>query len=345
MNINGVDVSGLAIEREVVARDVVAGRVLQLDADQICYTAGCYDDEPFAQAKVNFDTQVQAWKMLAGAEHVVLHMTGANKGGRFDIAQVKEYQAHRKDKVKPKHLLPLRAWVLETKKNAVLHEYQEADDGMCQGNYAAIQDGNKELSIICSGDKDLRMCRGLHLDQRTGDIVEVEGYGFIELVQASSKKVEGYGTAFFWAQVLMGDPADNIPGLPAMGPDTLVQYPEFRTSALNKLLDKCAGLDEKQADAAADKISAMKHKKLGAVAAYTILKDCTTDKEALSAVLQAYRGHYGMEPFDFVDWRGNSVRSTAGSMMMEQAELLWMRRTPEDTAMNFITEVTRREND
>ncbi len=343
MLINGVEVSDLAIEREIIARDVVPGRVLQLDADQICYTAGCYDDEPFASAKQNFKTQVEAWRMLAGAEFVNLHMTGANKGGRFDTAMVKEYQANRKDKIKPRHLQALRAWVLETYSEhpvlcAVLHEDQEADDGMCQGNYKA---NAKELSVICSGDKDLRMCSGLHLDQRSGDIVDVQGYGYIELVQASTKQIKGYGTAFFWAQLLMGDTADNIPGLPALGPDTLVQYPEFHTAALTKLLDQCMNPDEGKADIAAAKISCMPHKKVGAVGAYTILKDCKDNRSALLAVLQAYKGHYGMQEFDFVDWRGNTVRATAGTMLVEQAELLWMRRTREDRGVDFLTEVKR----
>ena len=336
MQLNGLDLSGLEIEMPLELPETVPGRVLQVDADQLCYLAGCHDDEPFATAKHNFHSVLETFMIQAGAEYYTLHLTGADKGGRFEIATVKEYQANRKGKAKPKHLMALREYVGGLPE-AVYHNNQEADDGMAQGNYAAIKAGNESLSVICSADKDLRMCSGYHLNQQTGELVHVDGYGEIRLTEGKSKAVKGYGTSFFWAQLLMGDTADNIPGLPALGPDTLVRYPEFHTKALLKLLDRCECGDTKAEDTAAQKIMSMKHKLCGAVAAYNVLKDVTGDKEAFATVLQCYRDHYGTDPFEYTTWAGETVTGTATSMLIEQMHLLWMRRVHgTDDVLNFL---------
>lgn len=336
MLVNGIEVDNLEADVPLDLPPTVKGRVLQVDGDQLCYLAGCFDEEPFSIAKRNFESQLETWMLQAGAEHSIIHLTGDNKGGRFEIATVKEYQGNRKGKPKPKHLAALRAYVQENYKNVVYHEDQEADDGMAQGNYNAYLAGTPDLSVICSGDKDLRMCSGWHLNQQTGELVCVSGYGSIHLTEGKPKQVKGYGTSFFWAQLLMGDTADNIPGLPAIGPETQVKYKGFRTKALIKLLDDCASEDQKKADKAAAKIDALKHKPCGAVAAYTILKDCTNDTESLNAVLHAYRSHYGQEPFQYTNWKNEKVTGTAGGMVLEQAQLLWMRRTVDDTVNKFI---------
>lgn len=339
MDINGIDVGNLAIELPFEIPATVPGRVLQVDGDQLCYQTGCFDDEPFSTAKSNFESVLQSWILMAGADRAVIHLTGDNKGGRYEIATLKEYQANRKGKVAPKHLAALRAYVQDNYGNCEYHYDQEADDGMAQANYAAIIYGNRDLSVICSADKDLRMCSGLHLNTKTGEIIDVDGYGYVELLEGKPKKLVGYGTAFFWAQLLMGDTADNIPGLPACGPATLVRYEEFRTKAIEKLLDQCACGNQGKEDAAAEKIDALKHKACGQVAAYHIIKHCTNDNEALGAVLQAYRDHYGQGQFNYTAWDGTVKRATAGTMMVEQANLLWMRRYDGDRFMDFAAHV------
>lgn len=339
MIINGIDTSTLEIDLPLDLPEKVPGRMLQVDGDQLCYMAGCFDDEPFSVAKRNFASQLESWMLMAGAELACIHLTGDNKGGRYDTATVKEYQANRKGKKKPKHLAALRAYIRENRRDVLFHEDQEADDGMAQGNYNALLAGDPALSVICSADKDLRMCSGWHLDQQTGELVYVSGYGSIELVEGKPKKVVGYGTAFFWAQMLMGDAADNIPGLPAMGPATMVRYKAFHTKSLIKLLDQCEDEDEAKADKAAAKIDALKHKPCGAVAAYNILKDCKNDSEAMLAVIQCYRDHYGTDVFTYKKWDGTEVQSTVGAMVLEQGDLLWMRRTKDDRVYSFMRQV------
>jgi hypothetical protein len=339
MEVNGIDLSGLEAELPLDLPDKVAGRRLQVDGDQLCYLAGCFDDEPFAVAKRNFTSQLETWMLMAGAELCTVHLTGDNKGGRFAQAIVKEYQANRKGKAKPKHLSALRAYVRETRKDVIYHDDQEADDGMAQGNYNAMLAGDPSLSVICSADKDLRMCSGWHLNQRTGELIYVSGYGSIELTEGKPKKIVGYGTSFFWAQMLMGDTADNIPGLPALGPDTLVRYKAFHTAALIKLLDTCESTDAIIADRAAQKITDMKHKACGAVAAYHILGDAKDDAEAMYKVIQCYRDHYPKGEFKMKHWNGEEIYTTIGSLFIEQAELLWMRRTAKEHPVTFIQQV------
>jgi len=336
MIINGIDTGNLAIELPLALPDTVKGRVLQVDADGLCYIAGCYDDEPFSTAKYNFHSLLDSWVLMAGADTCVLHLTGANKGGRYDIATVKEYQANRKGKAKPKHLASLREYVRGLPE-CLFHEYQEADDGMAQGNYAAIKAGTPDLSCICSADKDLRMCSGWHLDQQTGELRYVDGYGEIELTEGKSKKIKGYGTSFFWAQCLMGDAADNIPGLPKLGANTQVRYSGFHTKAIEKLLDTCSCGDTKKENTAAEKLAALKPKACGAVATWHILHDCSTDQEAFYRVVQCYRDWYGEGIVKYKDYNGVEHDTTAGSMLVEQMMLLWMRRAdnPHDI-MDFV---------
>lgn len=73
-----------------------------------------------------------------------------------------------------------------------------------------------ETTIIVSRDKDLRQCPGWHYSWTCGNALArgpdlIDELGFIE---PSGK---GGGLKFFYAQMLMGDPVDNIPGIPKMG--------------------------------------------------------------------------------------------------------------------------------
>lgn len=77
-------------------------------------------------------------------------------------------------------------------------------------------------TIICSRDKDLRMCPFWHYGWEHGNQPEffptyVERLGEITLSE-DKKKIKGTGLKFFYSQLITGDTVDNIPGLPKGGP-------------------------------------------------------------------------------------------------------------------------------
>ncbi|MGL5327290.1 MAG: hypothetical protein ACRC91_21745, partial [Aeromonas sp.] len=99
-------------------------------------------------------------------------------------------------------------------------EGYEADDLICIEQYGRLE---KLDSIICSRDKDLRICPGLHFGwecgkQRQFGPERVDEIGYINLVGTKTKSIKGVGLKFFYAQMITGDAVDNIPGLPRGGP-------------------------------------------------------------------------------------------------------------------------------
>jgi len=90
----------------------------------------------------------------------------------------------------------------------------EADDQMAMDQ--------TEDTIICSRDKDLKQVPGWLYSWELGrqpafGPEEIDQVGYLSLSD-NRKKVAGTGLSFFYAQCLMGDTVDNIPGLPGCGP-------------------------------------------------------------------------------------------------------------------------------
>lgn len=91
----------------------------------------------------------------------------------------------------------------------------EADDMLCMEQVA-----RGDETIICSRDKDLRICPGFHFSWECGKQgaiwpVHTDRIGWLE--KGDSGDVLGYGLSFFYYQMLVGDTADHIPGLPGWG--------------------------------------------------------------------------------------------------------------------------------
>ena len=87
---------------------------------------------------------------------------------------------------------------------------READDGLIRN---AVLLGDR--GIMCSGDKDLNLTPGPLWINDEGRIDYIEDrFGWIKRKELTSQsKVVGHGTKFFWAQMLMGDTADNVQGI------------------------------------------------------------------------------------------------------------------------------------
>lgn len=195
-------------------------RVLAVDADSIIYRVAATTNS-LETAKRRFVQNAMTYQLLAGADLVRLHLTPKHcrKAGRFNVIAQKEYQGNRKNaKGKPALVEPLRYAVgrkkldLPPDMEIVFNDVYEADDSV-------IMDGVKwgDDCVIYSEDKDLLCTRNMMLCPETSLVipgVPLHSVGTLSLKElSSSKKVVGRGPLFFWAQMLMGDTADNIKGI------------------------------------------------------------------------------------------------------------------------------------
>jgi hypothetical protein len=193
----------------------VAGRTLILDADFPAYQAAA-TVKKLSTAITRFQTLVETERFLTGAEFVQVHLTprGCTKCRRYDYPTVKPYQAQRTGP-KPALLTPLRDAILAADWDPHWSVFgwrdREADDGMIMHGLLLGDKG-----IISSGDKDLCLTPGPYWinDEGRLDVIK-DRFGWIKASRTpgGTNKVLGHGTKFFWAQMLMGDSADNVKGI------------------------------------------------------------------------------------------------------------------------------------
>ena len=329
---------------------IIPNRVLIADADSFAYDNADLNTGVNKNFE-NLEIQVETLRLLAGAEKVELHLTMGDKGGRYEIAQHKEYQGNRKNRdpflqARVKELRLKMSELNDDKVTAVVHEHQEADDGCAQRMY---EDRGYVDCVLTSIDKDLWMVGGLHMHPKTFEIKEYPwGYGetYLDVENYSTKKVIGKGTSFFWHQLLMGDTADNIQGLPDFG--MTVTNRHFPTKPMLRALAK-AGASDWPADKGVpleryDRLAAaQKPKKCGPVAVAEYLKDCKNDLDAFRLVKYAYESHYGEGVNPYTKWDGTEAKATATQHLLTEARLLWMRRTKDEDVLTFFREVTGNE--
>lgn len=195
---------------------------------------------PFEQAAAILDNLIADINDQVGATEHVLFLTGKDNF-REKIAKKAVYKENRSDKEKPFHYENLKAYLIHSL-GAVVIDGMEADDAMA---IAQIADFNSEArqgwyeeeplgTIIASRDKDLRMVPGWHYSWECGLQPEkapyfVDDLGVFEPKYTPKvskktqeeyqafKKLEATGLRLFYAQILMGDKTDNIPGLAGIG--------------------------------------------------------------------------------------------------------------------------------
>lgn len=296
--------------------ETVPGRTVHIDADFLAYMVS-YEKEgnviQLDDMQHNCSVAVEKIRRMAAAQFVHLHLTPgtSTKGDRPALAIQREYQANRQGKPKPDKLHIMRDWMARNF-TSTSNQFAEADDSMAAAQYAAIKAGSGHLSVICSKDKDLNMVAGLHLDWDTGRITKPENelghedtFGSIWLEEKSAKKIKGIGTKFFWSQLLTGDTADNIQGLPLL----------FHADL-------------------------SKPKKVGPVLANGFLIGVKSDKEAFNKIKAAYE-KYGQE-LGFTHWKTGEAVSWQ-NVFISEMQLLWMRREPRNDkcVLNWLKEVTQ----
>lgn len=190
--------------------DPVQGRVLHMDGDMLCYWAGGNEDTTVARSRGLVLNKIETMRLYSGSTDVVVHLTAdaSTKGDRRIVATVKEYQAQRKGSKKPHNWRYLRDWLTESGAlpwRVKVWSQREADDGVAACAYAS----KTGPIAIGTRDKDFRMIPGIHVDWEDHTIVEVPAGTWCIVA-----KDKVFGDKWFWLQMLHGDGADNIPGLP-----------------------------------------------------------------------------------------------------------------------------------
>lgn len=338
----GVQGDTLAPQRKVY-RPRVAEKVAHIDADFISYqiAADTRDEmdgiRPMRtlQYKIGqIEDIAQEIMERAGCGKYVLHITpgASTKGGRDAQAVQKEYQATRKGKDKPEHLDIIRGTIGEFKGKwgyGLPHLDQEADDGMAQAG------NDSDNNVICSMDKDLRMAPGWHMDMNTDELIyQPRGdFGWIDLDDTkSTKKVVGYGPKFFWAQCLMGDPVDNVQGIPVVSGYSHERHKSFEIHQQNNMLF-AEGSDFDRNSATGKRLWAawVKSKSCGPVSTYEYLKDVDNNKDAWTLVTSMFKEAASYSGHKFVHWK-TGLPVTPMQALGGDMRLLWMRlsKDPDD---------------
>lgn len=218
----GVGVDALA-ELNTIKSPKTSGRVLLYDGDGACYDPQIIGVAKLETAVRRFESNILEQMYRANCSSARVHLTpeGCHKNGRKLLKTVKPYQEQRANKAKPLLLEQLRSRAPELFKDhpdiKVFSHYDvEADDALMMDSYLF---GN---ACLISADKDLTISPFEQYDVDEGVFLilpEGDNFGYIKRKEwltpsgTPKSKVVGKGTKFFWAQMIMGDPADNVKGL------------------------------------------------------------------------------------------------------------------------------------
>lgn len=273
-------------------------RVVLIDADCVAYygAAGC-DTLPLPSAYRRVDLRIQQILDDCGTDNYECHLTGRSNF-RDNVATLKRYKGDRYDK-EGNRIKGQPSWLQECRKylvdeySAGVAFYQEADDTLSTRATELKKQGFDVY--ISSIDKDLMINYCWHHNMTSGDMKEVVPPGSLELTEKG--KLKGDGELFFYAQMLMGDTADCIQGLPKVTPWMKEAFGVHR-------LGGC-----------------------GAKAAWCVLRDIELASTAEQVVWDCYRDYWSKN--HYWSWDGlkhyDAGIDTARIQFIEQGRLLWMR--------------------
>jgi len=199
-----------------------------IDGDILAYEIG-------HAAVVGYQSEYPPWSYVADLlnariEQICFYVKATEKPAIYLTASGVEtfrhklypdYKKKRKYVLKPFHYLNIRTH-LKGAYDTIEVSGIEADDALAIEQYKNL--GQDPPTIICTRDKDLRMIPGWHYSWELGNQpswgpIYVVDPGYLNLEQKKSyKSLNGTGLAWFYAQMLMGDKVDDIPGIPKCGP-------------------------------------------------------------------------------------------------------------------------------
>lgn len=178
-------------------------RVALIDADSLTYiVAWNHKDSLPSLVEQSCDSIVEAILKNTQATHY-LGTFSSTENFRHREYLVAPYKGNRPPK--PEWV---KEWEMVIKDHLakkwgfIIPDNLEADDVVASLSF--WNDGN--TYIICSPDKDMKQCQGLHFnysDLSTASVIEVDD-------KAAQRN--------FWTQILTGDTTDNIKGVPGIGP-------------------------------------------------------------------------------------------------------------------------------
>ena len=290
-------------------RAIIPNRVLQHDTDFACYRVAANMNETIEQCVTRVLSIVNARRRQAGAAFVNMHLTVGLKSGRKEMATVEAYQEKRNKKSNPElayRVEQIRATLASkcsARYKAVVSHLIEADDNLRMYQIKQIEAHGLESSVMDSGDKDLWFTDGWHMND-AGKFYLVDGFGHTEYREVGNvkPKLVGEGTSWFWHQMIMGDTVDNIPGLPKISNTTLDIYFPLKKGKRKAGNGNC-----------------------GEAKAVGILENAGSEVEAMILVADTYMQYWGDQWIE---------------MFVEQAFLLWIRRTSKLTdVLDYLNEI------
>ena len=119
---------------------------------------------------------------------------------RNNIATILPYKGNRDGKIKPFHFQNVRDYLLRYYNAQLSHPSLETDDEI------SMRSDKEGRTIICSTDKDFLQLEGMHFNLTTREC------SYVDSISALRN---------FYTQVLLGDTADNIPGVYGIGPKSV----------------------------------------------------------------------------------------------------------------------------
>ena len=179
-----------------------------IDADNIAFACAAsgedFDNPGIACSRA--DEMLEGIIRDCGADSYELWLSG---GTNFRYKVYPEYKANRLDAYRPK-------WEREVRQHLVDSWQANTTDGIEADDMLGVRQctstASGDSTIICHLDKDINQIPGWHFNwelKRLGNVIREKRQYFVTPEEADYN---------FFYQLLVGDPTDNIKGVPGIGP-------------------------------------------------------------------------------------------------------------------------------
>lgn len=141
---------------------------------------------------------------------------------RDELSVTRKYKGNRDVTHRPQYEEQIRTYLIKYWGTEVV-DGMEVDDKVCIEQWEAFED-DRQLTTICTIDKDLDQVPGWHYNYRTQDTYWIE---------------QEAALTYFYTQLLSGDASDNIEGLQGIGTKTAIKLLENVNITDKDLYLKC----------------------------------------------------------------------------------------------------------